>query len=137
MQRILDDFCDFKIKDATDDHNYMDKNMLVFNSYKTAKTYGKQTIPLPLPLKNILTRWIKINPTEWLFFDTHLKPLTSVKMNQRLNKIFGGKRVSVNALRHTYLTDKYAATMKEQKAMSNDMAAMGSSMAMANTYVKN
>ena len=65
-----------------------------------------------------------------------MNPLTSVKLNQRLNKLFGGKKVGVNSLRHTYLTDEYGETIKTNRDLSNDMTSMGSSMNMANTYIK-
>lgn len=131
------DFCDFKIKNinkSTD--NFLDKNKMVFNSYKTAKTYGQQTLDIPKELKAILTKWIKINPTDYLLFDANLGQLSSVKLNQRLNKIFGGKKISVNQMRHTYLTDKYAKTSEENKQLAKTMEDMGSSKAMADTYIK-
>jgi len=130
------DYCDFKIKniDKSKD-NYLDKNKLYFNSYKTAKTYGQQTLDIPIQLKNILNKWIKINPTEYLLFDSNLGKLSSVKLNQRLNKIFD-KKVGINGLRKTYLTDKYAKTSEEMKKLDNDMRAMGSSSDMATTYIK-
>ncbi len=132
------DWCDFKIRNIDKEKdNYLDKSNLVFNSYKTAKTYGKQVVFIPTKCKNILHKWIKLNPTtEYLFTDRNGKPLTSVKMNQRLNKLFGGKKISVNALRHSFLTAKYATTMKEMKDMENTMSQMGSSMNMAENYVK-
>jgi hypothetical protein len=130
------DFVDFKIKnvDKTKD-NYLEKNSIHFNSYKTAKCYGEQVVTIPPILKNILNKWIKINPTEYLLFDSNMNQLSSVKLNQRLNKIFD-KKVSVNQLRHTYLTDKYAKTSEENKALANDMTDMGSSKNMADTYIK-
>jgi len=131
------DFCDFKIKNISKtDDNFLDKNKMVFNSYKTAKTYGQQTLDIPKELKAILTKWIKINPTDYLLFDANLGKLSSVKLNQRLNKIFGGKKISVNQMRHTYLTDKYAKTSEENKQLAKTMEDMGSSKAMADTYIK-
>lgn len=132
------DYVDFKIKniDKTKD-NFLEKNHLVFNSYKTAKTYGQQRIPIPIQLRNILTKWIKHNPTDTLFFDTNNNPLTAVKINQRLNKIFDGKKVSVNALRHSVLTSRFANTLREVDEMTKTMNQMGSSMRQAKTYVKN
>lgn len=131
------DFCDFKIKeiDPAKD-NYLRKTELVFNSYKTAKCYGEQKVSIPPTLKALLTKWIKKNPTDYLLFDTNMNPLSSVKLNQRLNKLFDGKKVGVNALRHTYLTDKYADTMEQKKKIDADMTAMGSSANMLTTYVK-
>lgn len=131
------DFCDFKIKNIdTKKDNYMDKNKFVFNSYKTAKTYGKQEVDIPVKLKNIIAKWIRINPTEYLLFDANMNKLSAVKLNQRLNKIFDGKKVGVNQLRHTYLTDKFADTIKREKVIKDTMEDMGSSKEMLKTYVK-
>jgi integrase len=131
------DFVDFKIKsiDNSSD-NFLDKTKMNFNSYKTAKTYGLQVVDIPIQLKNILSKWIKINPTEYLLFDSNMNKLSSVKLNQRLNKIFGNKKVGVNQLRHTFLTDKYKKQNEEGKALANDMQKMGSSVSMADTYIK-
>jgi integrase len=131
------DYCDFKIKaiDKEKD-NYLEKSKLVFNSYKTAKTYGKQEVPIPIQLKNILAKWIKVNPTEYLLFDANLGKLSAVKLNQRLNKIFGEKKVGVNQLRHTYLTDKFGDTIAKKQSIANTMEDMGSSSGMLDTYVK-
>lgn len=131
------DLVDWKTKniDKAKD-NYLDKSSIHYNSYKTAKCYGEQVIPVPTALKNILAKWIRVNPTDYLLFDTNMNPLTSVKLNQRLNKLFDGKKVGVNALRHTYLTDKYADTIAKNKAIENDMKEMGSSKSMLTTYVK-
>ena len=131
------DYVDFKIKDFDKEKdNYLEKNKLYFNSYKTAKTYGLQTVEIPIQLKNILLKWIKINPTQYLLFDSNMNKLSSVKLNQRLNKIFGEKKVGVNQLRHTYLTDKYHTTIDQQKEINDDMKDMGSSSRQLETYVK-
>lgn len=123
------DFVDFKITDIDKDKdNYVEKNKMIFNSYKTFKTYGRQTVDIPKPLVSILKKWLSINPTPYLLFDSHNQPLSSVKLNQRLNKMFD-KKVGVNALRHTYLTDKYS-DMKSTTEM------MGTSVAMIPLYVK-
>jgi len=83
------DYVDFLIRDADKEHmNYLDKNKMVFNSYKTAKTYGQQVVDVPKPLQSILKKWISVNPTKTLLFDANMNPLSSVKLNQRLNKIF-------------------------------------------------
>lgn len=130
------DYVDFKIKAI--DHekdNYINKKMFVFNSYKTAKTYQRQEIPIPPELMKILNKWIKINPTDYLLFDINGKKLTNVKITQRLNKIFG-KKASVNQLRHSYLSDKYQETIKLNKDMADDMKAMGSSRNQEQIYIK-
>lgn len=131
------DFCDFKIKNINPEtDNYIDKKNLVFNSYKTAKTYGRQTLPIPIKLKNILNKWIAINPTDYLLFDVNMNPLTNVKLNQRINKIFDGKKVSTNNLRHTNITEalgEHKATKKKAEKLMTDM---GSSFNMVDTYYK-
>jgi len=131
------DFCDFKIKDIDrEKDNYFEKGKMYFNSYKTAKTYGQQVVEVPKPLQSILKKWIVVNPTAYLLFDSNMNKLTSVKLNQRLNKIFDEKKISVNALRHSFLTDKYEEHSKVDKELASDMTAMGSSKGMAETYIK-
>jgi hypothetical protein len=131
------DYVNFKIKNIDrEKENFLDKNKFVFNSYKTFKTYGRQELEIPKTLKSILTKWIKINPTDYLLFDANMNQLSSVKLNQRFNRIFGGKKVSVNNFRHTYLTDKYKKTSEESKQLARDMEAIGSSVDMADTYIK-
>lgn len=131
------DYCEMKIKNINkDEDNYINKNKFVFNKYKTAKTYGQQELEIPQTLKNILNRWIAINDGEYLLRDTRGNPLNSVKLNQYMNRIFGGKKISVNNMRHTYLTDKYKQTSEESKKLAKDMSEMGSSTNMADTYIK-
>lgn len=130
------DYVNIKIKniDKSKD-NYIDKNEFVFNAYKTAKTYGQQKLTIPKELKGILNKWIKINPTDYLLFDISYKPLSNVKLNQRLNKLFG-KKVGVNQMRKTYLSDKYSDLIETKKALEKDFKDMGSSTLQENIYIK-
>ena len=131
------DYCSMKIKNINkDEDNYINKNKFVFNRYKTAKTYGQQDLEIPQQLKNILNRWIAINDGEYLLRDKNGNQMTSTKLNQYMNRIFGGKKIAVNSMRHTYLTDKYKQTSEENKKLAKDMAEMGSSTNMADTYIK-
>jgi hypothetical protein len=131
------DYCAMKIKNVnTTTDNYINKGNLCFSVYKTAKCYGLQEVAIPKELQAILKKWIKVNPTEWLLFDSRLQPLTSVKLNQRFQKIFGGRRISVNALRHSYLSSRFTNYSKEQKEVAKTMSDMGSSPAVLNNYVK-
>jgi hypothetical protein len=138
--RRLLDFTEFRTKNIDkidkDKHNYYNRGSIYFNDYKTAKHYGEQSIKIPKELQSILTKWIKINPNEYLLFDTNNNKLNSVKLNQRLNKIFNGK-VSVNNLRHSYLTDKFGDTIEKNKEIANTMEKMGSSSSQLQGYVKN
>jgi integrase len=131
------DYVDFKIDNINRLlDNYLHKNKLIFNSYKTAKTYGQQEITVPPELLKILKKWIRINPTDYLLFDSNKQKLSNVKLNQRLNKIFGDKKVGVNQLRHTFLSDKYQSTIKANSDMAKDMADMGSSTIQEKIYIK-
>ena len=124
--------------------NYMDlnKDIFVFNVFKTAQKNGEdlkgtQMLEIPPGLKKILSKWVSVIPREvdTLLFNSNLEPLNAVSLNQRLNKIFGGKK-SVNSLRHFYLTSKYKELMEETEKMEQDLNAMGSSSAQAKTYIK-
>jgi len=139
--RRAKDFCDFKIRGTIDKEkeNWFDEKAseLNFASYKTAKFYGIQKVKIDKVLKSILKKWISINPTEWLLFDNNNQKLTPVKLNQRLNKIFGSEKgASVNNLRHSYLTNKYADSIKMKADMAEDMKAMGSSLSQSDVYIK-
>lgn len=130
------DYTEFKIKDINQEtDNYIDKKKLKFNNYKTAKTYAMQEIECPPELLKILKKWIKINPNEYLLFDRNGGKLSNVKMTQRLNKLFG-KKASVNQMRHTFLSDKYQDTIKQNKDLKKDMSLMGSSIAQSKIYIK-
>jgi hypothetical protein len=130
------DYTEFVIQTPQPTDNYIKGSELVFNKYKTAKTYGEQRVKIPKPLKLILSKWIKLNPTKWLFFDTTYKPLTNVKLNQRLNKIFKGRKIAVNGLRHNFLTDKYKHTIAQNEEIQNDVSSMGTSVGQLTTYIK-
>ena len=144
------DYVDFKLRNATDDDNFIsdNKKQLVFNSYKTSKSYGRQSVPLPTKLRNILNRWALVNDSDYLLIDSKGQPLGngtkdsqsgSVKLNQRLEKMFN-KKVGVNGLRHSFLTEKYQDTEEEKKKKKEKekiMGEMGSSINMLESYVKN
>jgi len=138
--RRAKDYTEFKIKsiDREKDNFFDDKNSeLSFANYKTAKFYGTQKVKIDKVLKSILKKWISINPTDYLLFDANSQKLTPVKLNQRLNKIFGSEKGhSVNQLRHSFLTDKYADSIKMKSAMAKDMEEMGSSLSQATVYIK-
>jgi len=102
--RRLLDYCNFKIKEVQETDNFLKGRKLIFNTYKTAKTYGSQEVSIPPKLFSLLSRWIKINPTEYLIFDTNMKKFTPPRLTLRINKIFG-KNISVNILRHVYISN--------------------------------
>ena len=131
------DFCAFKVRNIDKEKdNFLDKTDLVFNKYKTCKTYNQQLVKIPANLKLILNKWIRLTTNDFLFFDSNGAPLTSVKLNQRLTKLFG-KHSSVNAIRHSYLSEKYQPEIEIQNEMKNTARSMGtSSGSIQNIYLK-
>jgi hypothetical protein len=133
------DWCAFKINHinpASDNYYDTKTKEFVFSTYKTAKTYGQQRVACPPELRKILTKFIALNPhRDFLFFDSNGAPLTSIKLNQRFSQIFG-KKASVNQMRHSYLTNKFGDTIKQNQLIAETMKEMGSSPAQLNLYVK-
>jgi len=129
------DYVEFKINNIdTNKDNYIKGNSLVFNTYKTSSQKGQQKIQIPKDLKSLLNKYIKLisDKSDYLLFNNKIEQLSIPNFTLRLNKIFG-KKVSVNMLRHIYLSEKHADNLKEMK---DDFAKMGSSLKQSNTYIK-
>ena len=87
--------------------NYLEKNKIVFNSYKTSKKYGSQIYEIPSPLIPIVKKYLRLNKTDYLFPKRNGNEcMTNVDYNRTLQKIFG-KTISVDNLRSIYLSEKY------------------------------
>jgi integrase len=87
--------------------NYYKNGKMYFNSYKTAKVYGEQIVDIPKTLLPLVKKWCKINPTNYFLFSSNNKPLSSSQINKMLNKIFNGKKISTDILRHIFVSAKY------------------------------
>jgi hypothetical protein len=128
--RRLADFTNLKINNInlSTDNYIKDHNILILNIYKTSGIYGEQEIHLPRKLVKIIHDFLEqtnhIN-REYLLFDNYYQPMTSVKLNQRLNSIFDGKKVSTNNIRHSYLTEKFG---ENYQLMKNTASMMGTSI---------
>lgn len=131
------DYTEFKIKNIDKDKdNFMDKSEFVFNRYKTDKFYNQQRVSIPNQLRLIINKWIKINPTDYLLFDANQNKLTSAKVNQRFNKLFGSRQ-GANSIRHLFLTSKFGYTIEQQKEMDKTAEEMGTSSAqITGNYIK-
>ena len=120
----------------SDNLNYyvITSNKFIFNSYKTASHYKTQTIEINDELKNLLNEYIaKYNITSGSLFN-----LTEKAIQNRLVRIFKkytNKSVSVDILRHSYIT--WAKNNKEILGKENNVAMqMGHSVSMQNDYYK-
>ena len=114
-------------------NNYYHKGTFHFNDYKTAKFYGHQAVKVPKTLEILLNKWIKKNPGEYLFSDYAEKKLTSASISKILNSVFK-KNISVNMLRHSYITDNLGPKIDELEEKAEEM---GQSVAQQKLYVKN
>jgi hypothetical protein len=134
------DWADFKIKNIDEDKdNYLLKDKLVFNSYKTKKYYGKQTIDIAKnPLKKILNDWIKIQDGDYLFTDTKGNYLSPTKLTFRLYSLFNskGKKISTSMLRHIFITDKVLPNIPKLTELEKQATDMGHSLSEQMKYKK-
>ena len=115
--------------------NYITGKKFIFNTYKTSRVKGQDSVQIPNKLKTILNKWIQINPTDYLLFDNNGSKLTPVKLNQRFEKIFG-KKFSTSMIRKLHLSSNYGPTIKKMDEMALEMKEMGSSSSQINHYVK-
>lgn len=99
-----------------EDKNYifLNESKLILNKYKTKRTYGSKTLPLPKELIEIIKEWMKIrvkihsklkDRQELLLNPGNLEPMARRNFSKYLNKIFG-KPVSVSMLRKAYVMEK-------------------------------
>jgi integrase len=133
--RRSQDYANLKARNFDDKvDNYVSKGKLYFNKYKTQKFYGKQDVPMPPKLKTLISKWMTKHDNDYVLFDKAGKPLTNVKITNRLNRIFG-KKISSSMLRHIYLSFKFkdAPTLLEMKDLAEDM---GHSISEQGTYIK-
>jgi len=134
------DYTEFRLrgKDLTQD-NYMmtekRKPYFVFQSYKTAKKYGKQTLEIPAKLHKIVKRWSELNPHEYLLMNTvQSNKITPTQLTNLLYGFFD-KPISTSMLRHIFLMDKYKG-MPGINEMKDTAESMAHSVSQAMEYVK-
>jgi hypothetical protein len=116
------------VDDGINNYCDMKNKKFIFRKYKTAKTMGEQSEPIPEDLYQIIKAHHDKIPSEYLLGKAYKSP----DITKILNKIFKSK-VSVNMLRHIYLSDKYGS---QQKEMQSDALAMGHSSGMQKDYIK-
>ena len=131
------------------DSNYLiiDKKVpskFIFNVYKTAKTYGSQSIPIPENLAKVLTLYFKHHPTiksirtnakvfppsPFLVSFTGSTITADNFITRTLNKIFD-KSIGCSMLRHIYLSGK-----QDVNEMINDANSMAHSLSQQREYLK-
>lgn len=126
-------------KTLKDDMNYVvvlkKSARFVFHAYKTAKVYGDRTVDVPPPLFALLKAYLGDRRDGYLFQDGAM-PWTPARLGANLRRIFlaaFGKLISVNALRHSYIT-KECAGMPSLATLESAAAAMDHSVIWHQTY---
>ena len=124
----------YSMKINSDEGNtYMtDTNEFIYRDYKTSGKYGEQKISLKEypEMEKVMKVYMnkRVENDEGYLITKHdggyLKQTND--MTRRLNKIFGGKKISSTALRNLYVKDKYSDVNKE---MLDDATKMGHSIA--------
>lgn len=124
-------------KELPSTHNYLslEDEAFVFNTYKTAKKYGQQVIPIPAELKDTIVDYLAHHPLRaqdnyaFLVNASGTRFQTSGAITRMLNSVFH-KKVGASMLRHIYLSSKY-----DLKEMKEDAENMGHSLNQQRDYI--
>jgi hypothetical protein len=118
-----------------EDCNYlvMADKQFVFNKYKTKRIYGRQVIDIPEDLMKHIMVYLRHHPHADAGVYDLIPGINKINgITRMLNKAFG-KKIGATALRHIYLSDKYATVVQERQ---EDAAAMAHSVQVQTTYIK-
>lgn len=124
-----------KWKNFTSADNYVHRKVFVFNKYKTSRTNGPQTIPVPSQLNAILNKWKKVNESDYIFVNKSGKPFSTSHWTKELNRIYG-QHISTDALRSIHVTQNQNVH-DALETLETTAKQMGTSPEMlANVYLK-
>ena len=122
------------------ENNYLvsvsrNKKYFSFNEYKTAGKYGQNNVKLGTKLNSVINIWQKFNNTDSLLLNSRGEPLSANGLGKEIKKIFAplGKNISVNMLRHIFISEKYPNQNTEKEA---DAKKMGHSVNQQGKYAK-
>jgi len=129
---VVKELGDFE--DLNNNYLVLNDKQFVFNRYKTKSHYGRQVIDIPDELMTNIQTYLKYHPERDLPQEYELIPGINRTngITRLLNKAFG-KKIGATALRHIYLSDKYANVVQERQ---EDAAAMAHSVQVQTTYIK-
>ena len=131
--RRLMDYTEFKIRNINENEdNFLKGTTFYFNKFKTAK-FGLDSFIIPIKLKNIIRKWMTIQDSDYLL-SARGRKISTPQLNLRMHRIFG-KKISVNALRHSFLSEMYK-DMPALQQMEKVAEEMGHSVSTALEYVK-
>ena len=115
--------------------NYIDfkKKQFVFNIYKTAKTHGRQFVPIDASLMKVLKAWLKINENDYMLIKQNGKPYTPSDLSKELLEIFGA---GIDILRSVYVNKVYGDALPKLQQLENIATQMGHSVNSAMTFYR-
>ena len=139
--RRATDYAMMKYKNFNKDtENYWDakKSSFVFNIYKTVKFYGRQEIKITdKELVDLIKKYIKLpNPTDYFFYGKTGEPWKQPQVTQHLNVIFAPDKVSVDLLRHAFITNFYSKGMPSLDAINTLCYKMAHNLSTQLQYIK-
>jgi hypothetical protein len=120
---------------------------ITLQHYKTRKTYGTQTIPLPEPFIDALMHSLCQQPRRWLFTQQGMNKAKGIpyatkaafgnNANARLKELFGGRPFTLTGARHSFIS--YLMNSPDYARLSHgerkDIAhRMSTSFAVASSY---
>lgn len=123
-----------EVMDQSKNYLVMSEKKFVFNKYKTAKVYGCVQIDIPECLMDVIQTYLLRHPEndkdEFVLLvnadGSEVNKLNGI--TRILNRAFEGC-VGATALRHIFVSDKFAENVKEReevaKAMGHDVATQG------------
>jgi hypothetical protein len=113
--------------------NYIDfpAGKLVLGDFKNVATAGPKELTLEKPIMAVLKKWKRLNKTRYLITKKDGEPIGHKYMYNVLTNIFQdllgekgeNKKISVNVLRHTYISEelKGDTMLKKKKKMAENM----------------
>ena len=106
-----------------------------FNEYKTSGKYGQNEVKVGKKLNSVLNIWLKHNTTDSLLVNSRNEPMSANGLGKEITKIFSslGKKISVNMLRHIFISEKYPNIDTEKE---KDAKKMGHSTNQQSKYSK-
>jgi hypothetical protein len=87
-------------------------------------------------LYELLTKWIKIIPTPYLIFSSNGEKVSTPQITKYNNDLWGGKHVSTNLYRHSYITKFYSGQMPSFEQMNALSKLMSHSVTCSIQYAK-
>lgn len=104
-RRVLD-YSSMKIRNYTENENYIKAGKFYFNQYKTKDRHGTQIISIPKELNTLINKHKQINENiDYLLLNEDDKPFTSTALSKKISRMFDGN--SMDMLRSIFLSNYY------------------------------